>query len=57
MIAEAFSEVVEKEEPSPLTLPVHESTEDEVDLTGIVPDESVMSGELDGWIRNRTLHL
>ena len=41
MIAEAFSEVVEKEEPSPLTLPVHESTEDEVDLIGIVPDESV----------------
>ena len=41
MIAEAFSVVVEKEEPSPLTLPVHESTEDEVDLIGIVTDESV----------------
>ena len=48
IIAEEISEVVKREEPNPLTLPVLESTEDEVDSTGIVSDESEPGGSETG---------
>ncbi len=40
IITEEISDVVKKEELNSLTLPVLESTEDEIVSTGIVPDES-----------------